>query len=349
MKKLNIKSFFGGYEVIFQNKTFLSLDNNYFYIIDRQVFNSHRKKFSINKTLLISATENNKTYDKIGSIIKKLIKKGIKKDSTLVAIGGGIIQDITSFMASIIYRGLKWEFYPTTILAQGDSCIGSKTSINFADAKNQLGNFYPPKKIIINSKFINSLKRKDIFSGLGELAHYFLISGKADWLFYQKNLKKYLEKKKNVYLEKLIYKSLKIKKRFIEIDEFDRNERLILNYGHSFGHALEKITNHSMPHGLAVAHGMNIANYISMKLNYLSYREFKTIETTLQKLINLNQIKNIKLNQFFETLKKDKKNKLNTFRFILTRGVGKMFIKEINFNQNIYELINNYKTYVKKK
>ena len=98
----------------------------------------------------------------------------------MIAIGGGIIQDITGFIASIIFRGINWSFYPTTLLAQGDSCIGGKTSVNFGIVKNQLGNFYPPKKIYLYSNFLKGLKEKDIMSGLGELAHYYLISGKKD-------------------------------------------------------------------------------------------------------------------------------------------------------------------------
>ena len=115
---------------------------------------------------------------------------------------------------------------------------------------------------MIYNDFLKFLSKKDIRSGLGELAHYFLISNPKDWNFYTLNLQKFLSKyNKNEILKKLIFKSLLIKKKFIEKDEFDTGKRLILNYGHSFGHSIEKLTNYKIPHGLAVAHGINIANF----------------------------------------------------------------------------------------
>ncbi len=347
--KITIKSKFGDYTVQNINKLSFKESQNKFYLIDKNVYTKVIRKKIKGKIIILDTSEKLKNYYEIGKIIKKLINLNIRKNSVLIAIGGGIIQDIGGFISSILFRGIQWNFYPSTLLSQGDSCIGAKTSINFAEAKNQLGNFYPPSKIFIFTDFLKYLKRKEIYSGLGELAHYFLISNSKDWRFFVLNLEKFLNganKKKYIILRNLTLRSLLIKKKFIEKDELDTGKRLILNYGHSFGHSIEKLTNHKIPHGLAVAHGINIANFFSFKLNLLNYKKFKKIEKIICKIVNLNEISDLNSINFVNILKKDKKNVGNSFRLILTKGVGEMFIKKIN-NQNVVKnLLKDYLKYV---
>jgi len=342
---ITIKSHFGKYsiKVIRKiNQKNLINDNN-FYIIDTSVYNIFFKKKLNKNFVLVNSSEKNKDYFEIGNIMKKVISFGIKRNSNLIAIGGGIIQDIAGFIASIVFRGISWTFYPTTLLAQGDSCIGGKTSVNFGVVKNQLGNFYPPKQIYLYSDFLKGLRKKDIMSGLGELAHYYLISGKKDWKLFNNYLENFLNNPTNfTILEKIAFRSLKIKKKIIEKDEFDKGLRLILNYGHSFGHAIEKLTSHQIPHGLAVAHGINIANFFSYKLRLMKYDEFKQIEKTLKKIVDLKQIDNIKVTKFVKILKQDKKNLRNNFKLILSKGVGKMIVKNINNQKTVTNLIKEY-------
>ena len=145
-----------------------------------------------------------------------MIEKGFRKNHRLIAVGGGITQDVTAFIASILYRGVQWYFFPTTLLAQGDSCIGSKTSINFGKFKNQVGGFYH-NKIYVDPKFLESLAIKELQSGLGEMAHYFVVSGEEDFERYKRDYPKAL-KDKDV-LRGVIARSLEIKKSYIEIDE----------------------------------------------------------------------------------------------------------------------------------
>ena len=217
--------------------------------------------------ICINATETQKSYSGIIPIIQKLIENGFRKNHRLVAIGGGITQDITAFISSIMYRGVNWIFFPTTLLAQGDSCIGSKTSINFEEFKNQVGGFYPPNKILIYPGFIDTLSEPEMKSGMGEMLHYFIVSGETDFLFYKKFYKEaFIDKS---ILSKIIARSLEIKKGYIEKDEFDQNIRQVFNYGHSFGHAIESLTQYRIPHGIAVSYGMDIANFISVKMGYL--------------------------------------------------------------------------------
>jgi len=347
MKKILIHSSLGKYQVksIKISKDFFSKNsNNYFYLIDKNLYSKNKiiKKIKRNK-ILIKSNESAKNYHNISKIIKRLIEKNINRESVIIAIGGGIVQDISGFIASILFRGIQWNFIPTTILAQCDSCIGGKTSINFNSYKNQLGNFYPPKKIFLDINLLNTLPLKDIKSGLGEMAHYYLVSNLKDWSFYKKNLKKVLKKNfDKKIMRSLIFKSLLIKKKFIEKDEFDTGKRLILNYGHTFGHAIEKITDYKISHGMAVAHGINMANFFSFRLNLLKKKIFDEIESQMLKIVNLEELKGMNVNHFLKIIKKDKKNKNGQIRLILTKGVGKMFIKTVNKETKFIYLIKEY-------
>jgi len=271
----------------------------------------------------LDAREDNKSYEGLIPIIKELINRGFKKNNRLIGIGGGIIQDITAFTASIMYRGVGWIFFPTTLLAQGDSCIGSKTSINFGEYKNQVGGFYPPKKIFINIDFLDTLSERDLNSGLGEMSHYFVVAGEKYFREYKKDYENVHTEKK--VLEKMISNSLNIKKSYIEIDEFDQKERQVFNYGHSFGHAIESLTDYAVPHGIAVCFGMDMANFISIKRNFLSEDVRIAIRELLEKMWFGYNIKNLDVEKFSVALSKDKKNVGNELQLILCKGYGKVF------------------------
>ena len=266
---MKIKSNIKDYEVVFTENIAMELlkqlRNGDFIIVDESVQEIFGKSLLKNinpyKLIVIEASERQKSYQQLEKILDNLISLGFRKNNRIVSIGGGITQDCAAFVSSILYRGVDWIFFPTTLLAQGDSCIGSKTSINFGKYKNLIGGFYPPSKVVISSTFLDSLEDKDIKSGLGEMLHYFIVSGKEDFNFFKDSYEKALTNKK--VLQQIINRSLEIKKRYIEIDEFDKNERQVFNYGHSFGHAIESLKNYEIPHGIAVSFGMDISNYIS--------------------------------------------------------------------------------------
>ena len=222
----------------------------------------------------------------------------------------------------------------------GDSCIGSKTSINFGKYKNQVGGFYPPSKIYIDLYFLDSLSYEELQSGLGEMCHYFIVSGKKDFIEYKKNYNRALRDKS--VLKKMISRSLAIKKSYIEIDEFDQKERQVFNYGHTFGHAIESLTNYSVPHGIAVSFGMDIANYISVKKKFLDSRTRYEIRELLEKIWFDHDIKNLNINSYVEALSKDKKNIGNELRLILCKGYGNVFIHNQKLDKNFMKLLNDY-------
>ena len=288
----------------------------------------------------IDAREDKKSYKGLIPIIQDLINNGFRKNHRLIGIGGGIIQDITAFTASIMYRGVKWIFFPTTLLAQGDSCIGSKTSINFGEYKNQMGGFYPPNRIYIDLNFLDTLSPADLQSVLGEMSHYFVVAGENDFKEYKRNYKSALSDK--TILKNMVAKSLAIKKSYIEIDEFDRNERQVFNYGHSFGHAIESLTDYSVPHGIAVSFGMDMANFISIKMKLLESYIRLEIRELLEKIWQGYNIKDLDVEKFRSALAKDKKNVGSELRLILCKGYGKVFKTPVKNDETLQNWLVEY-------
>ena len=178
-----------------------------------------------------------------------------------------------------MFRGLDWDFFPTTLLAQSDSCIGSKSSINSGNIKNILGTFTPPKKIILDVSFLKTLEEKDIYSGIGEMIKVHAINSPESFDQINQSYDKILEDPESMV--QFIRASLLFKKRLIELDEFDVGPRNVMNYGHSFGHAIETATNYGIPHGIAVTIGMDMANFVASKLGVTSLSNFERMHALL--------------------------------------------------------------------
>ena len=345
-----VKSNIHDYDVRFINdvkSTLLrELKEGDFIIIDNKVKALYSRWFeealSNFKHLGIDATEPQKSYQEVESVINTLIEKGFRKNHRLIAVGGGITQDVTAFIASILYRGVQWYFFPTTLLAQGDSCIGSKTSINFGKFKNQIGGFYPPNKIYIDSKFLESLSYKELQSGLGEMAHYFVVASEKDFERFKNDYEKALIDK-NV-LRGLIARSLEIKKSYVENDEYDKNERQVFNYGHSFGHAIESLTNYRIPHGIAVSFGMDMSNFVSIKKGYITAEVRQNSRVLFEKIWDgyADQVKGLDVDTYIIALSKDKKNKGSLLGLILNKGYGKVFKDFTDNNANFRSWMEEY-------
>lgn len=350
-KRLDIKSNIRNYSVLFTDSFKCGWDmypdRDKYFIVDRNIIRYYKKELGgiLNKypVLAVEASEAHKTLDYADVIIRKLISGNIKKNHIIVAIGGGIIQDIAGFVASILYRGIDWIFYPTTLLAQCDSCIGSKTSINIGGYKNQAGNFYPPMHIFLNTAFLGTLSSADIKSGLGEIIKVHLLDGVGSFNYIINNYDRSLKDLK--IMKSFIFRSLNIKKKIIELDEFDKGYRNIMNYGHTFGHALESITNYRLCHGQAVTIGMDLSNYLSYKNGYISERMYLKMGDLLKKNWPKYDISGSNVNLFLRMLTRDKKNTNNNIKAILTRGPGRMFKAELTTDaatkRNITAYFNN--------
>ena len=270
--KSNIKTYKAFFE---KDDTFLKdlseLENSVF-VIDENVYNLHKngclKYIPTEKIIQLEISEEKKNINTVCELYEKIMKFAPRKNLNLVSIGGGITQDLTGFVASTLYRGVNWIFVPTTLLAQVDSCIGAKTSLNFENYKNLVGTFYPPSKIYIYPEFLNTLTRDDFYSGVGEMAKLHLMNGEDDTKIFVENLS-LIDKRDGEILLERTKSCLNIKKSYIEDDEFDTGKRNMLNYGHCFGHAIESSTDFAISHGQAVVLGMILANKMAVKQGLL--------------------------------------------------------------------------------
>ncbi len=207
--------------------------------------------------LFVEALETNKSLEASPALIEQMRKSGANRSTRLVAVGGGIVQDVSAFIASVYMRGLAWTYVPTTVLAMVDSCIGGKSSINVGPYKNLVGTFHPPERVLIDAALIRTLPADQQASGLIEAAKICFCRGQsafADYLACEPSVHMPEDR-----LERLILHSLLAKKWFIEIDEFDKKERLLLNFGHTFGHAIEGASHFAIVHGIAVGFGIECA------------------------------------------------------------------------------------------
>ncbi len=326
LERITIKSNSGPYDVEFApnllNNFVASEEGVTHYLVDSNVARMYTNQLasvlSDPYTLLIEATEDNKSIDSIIPVIEQLVNNNFKRDHLLLAIGGGIVQDITCFIASTLLRGVEWRFVPTTLLAQADSCIGSKSSINLGNVKNILGTFLPPKKIWICHEFLNTLERKDIQSGIGEILKVHAIAGPEAFDLLKQDFSKLISDRTT--LLHYIKEALLIKRKYIEVDEYDKSSRNIFNYGHSFGHAIESATNFRVPHGVAVTIGMDMANHIAVMRGHLPAEHRDRMHDVLSQ--NYFDFKNIPINpdSMMRALLKDKKNTATELMLIFPVG-----------------------------
>lgn len=260
------------------------------------------------QVIVLPIKEEKKNLLTVQWLYDALMERSAKRNLLLVSIGGGITQDLTGFLASTLYRGITWLFIPTTLLAQADSCIGSKTSLNYKNYKNLVGTFFPPHEILIDTDFVRTLEEVDFYSGLGEIIKLHVMGGAASARTILREFSKITDKQAAA-IKKAVKKSLQIKKSYIENDEFDSGRRNLLNYGHCVGHALETASKFKVPHGQAVLLGMAVANLVARQRGLLA----PGLESFLREKLFLPAVK-VKLKKDYfsaesiiQAMKKDKK------------------------------------------
>ncbi len=286
------------------------------------------------EAIFIEATETNKSLDASPAIIERIRKAGANRQTELVAVGGGTVQDLSAFIASVYMRGLRWSYMPTTVLAMVDSCIGGKSSINVGPYKNLVGTIHPPQRVLIDPALARTLPDDQKASGLIEAAKICFCRGEesfAQHVAYGPSIGMSSEA-----LERLIVNSLSAKKWFIEKDEFDKKERLLLNFGHTFGHAIEGATHFAVSHGIAVGLGILAANEFERQrgVSYAGVARVKLLEEHLHTMISevpnlAAPLRAMSVDEVIERFGSDKKHGPQHFTLILVAENGDVVLRKI--------------------
>lgn len=304
-------------------------------VTDKNIHQSHYKKFKNWKTIILEPGEENKIQSTVDSIIQQLIDLGADRRSQLVGVGGGVVTDMTGYAAAIYMRGIKFGFVPVSLLAMVDASIGGKNGIDVGPYKNLAGTIRQPDFLLYDSSFLKSLPQDEWVNGFAEVIKHACIKDPA--LFReleQNNIKHYHQDKES--LSKLIQRNATIKSKVVVADEFEQGERKLLNFGHTWGHAIE--TNYNLPHGHAVSIGMVMACRLSEELT--GFDKTERVITLLEQYGLPVEMK-VDKKKVFEVLKMDKK-KINTaINYVLLTDIGKAITKKIPL-EKLEELINKY-------
>lgn len=316
-------------------------NKNNLLLIDKNVNNLYFKKLNIDKSRLfiIEPNENFKTLTNgVLKVLDFLVEKKFTKAEELIVIGGGITEDIGAFVGACYKRGIKWIYYPTTLLSMCDSCIGGKTGINYHNTKNQVALFSSPREVNINIHFLKTLPEYHIKSGMGEILKLLVTGGKNLVNIYMHNVKDGKIINFDAY-QKLILSSLAVKRAVVEEDEFEKYYRKSLNYGHTIGHAIESLSKYRIPHGQAVIMGMVIVNKIALDRNILNKKDYITTQKLAKELLGSSILKEVSINGLSDLLKNDKKTEGNKVNFVVISELGNTKFLKVELDNNLIEYI----------
>lgn len=309
--------------------------SKYAVITDSTVAKLHGRRFMdvLRKTgasvelMEIRPGENSKSLDTALEIIRRLVLLRADRETCLIALGGGVVGDLTGFVASIYMRGISYVQVPTTLLAQVDSSVGGKTALDLPEGKNLVGTFWQPRAVFMELSFLDTLPEQQMREGLAEVVKYGLIEDQG--------LISVLESKPNLHLtrdadsmEEIVYRCALIKKKFVEMDERDQGVRRILNFGHTIGHALEAVSSYKIPHGEAVSMGMVAEARISFKLGHLPKIQMERIEAILTSQALPTRIPDrVSVEGILNHMERDKKRMGGSIPIVLLKRVGLPFLE----------------------
>lgn len=291
-------------------------------------------------SIVLPAGEKTKSFKYLQQVIDTVLNLSIERGFTLIALGGGVIGDLTGFAASCILRGIDFIQIPTTLLSMVDSSVGGKTGINTKQGKNLVGAFYQPKKVLIDLDLLSTLPKREFVSGYAEVAKYGLINNPHFFAWLEKNIGA-IKKRKPEALLYAIAESCKAKRDIVAADEREANVRALLNLGHTFGHALEAETGFSrkLLHGEAVAIGMLQAMQLSVNLGLCPAADLERAKAHLHKAGLPTKAPSLPKNALLSHMRKDKKVKDGKMVFILSRGIGKAFISNDVTEKQVLEVL----------
>ena len=328
--------------VVHKKEIFLIIDKN----IPEKIIEDLRKNLnsSFPKKIIekkIFASEKNKNLTYISKIYDFMLNKKLGRDCLVIGIGGGITCDIAGFISATYLRGVEFILLPTTLLAQVDASIGGKTGVNHKGFKNMIGAFYQPSLVIVDSSTLRSLPKKEVLCGLVEVIKHGIIIDNKFFSWIEKNAIG-LKRLKISSIEFAIKKSIEIKSKVVSKDEKEKGLRAILNFGHTFGHAIETAGKNKLyTHGEAVALGMIAASNLSEKVSELSNSEIERIKNLLVKLgIRTNLKKKIDANILIKLMESDKKKNEGVINFITIEKIGRAKIQKVKDKKLLSKVIN---------
>ena len=281
--------------------------------------------------IVIPPGEKSKSVESLLKLYSDLLEFKINRGNLIVALGGGVVGDLTGFCASTLLRGIPFIQIPTSLLAQIDSSIGGKVAVDLPQGKNLIGSFYHPKAVYIDPEVLNTLDKKFINDGLGEVIKYGLIKD-ANLFSRLEEIKDYKELMES--MDYIIYTCCNIKKEVVQRDEKDTGERMILNFGHTIGHAIEKLQNYTgLSHGEAVAVGMYKITVKSEELGISKAGLSERIKSLLIKFNLPYEEDNFAKNELLEAINFDKKNINKNINLVLLKDIGESFIKNVPIDE----------------
>ena len=299
-------------------KVLVISDSNVFPLYGKQVLSQ------INMgalSFVVPAGENSKNFKNYMDILGYMAENGFSRSDAIISLGGGVVGDLAGFIASTYMRGISYIAIPTSILAFVDSSVGGKTAINLSQGKNLVGSFYQPNAVFINTGFASTLPEREVKSGWGEIVKYYFIDNKIS----DNELIGRLT-------EEIVYKCLQIKSNIVETDEFDMGKRKLLNFGHTFGHAIEKLSNYTLSHGECVVKGIYLSLLVSRNLLKFSHERFIKAKQLLEKL-GYNLINPYSLAEISKVIKLDKKASGDSVDFVLLNEFGELTHMKIAFDK----------------
>lgn len=296
-------------------------------ITDENVFNAHGKRFKGWNTIVLKPGEEFKVQSTVDAVIEQLIEMEADRKTTLVGVGGGVVTDITGYVASIYMRGLRFGFVPTSILGLVDASIGGKNGIDVGLYKNMVGIIRQPSFILHDMIFLNSLPQQEWENGFAEIIKHACIKDAAMFAALENKTLKHYQSRQTSICE-LIQRNALIKIKVVQKDEFEKGERRLLNFGHTLGHALEN--QYELLHGQAISIGMTYACHISEQL--CGFRQTERV-TALLKKYNLPTYASFDKQKVFDVLKMDKKRERKEMNYVLLEKIGKGIVKSISLKQ----------------
>ena len=322
----------------FQNLANLLPHEDVFVITDGNVYPLLGQLKSKCPTYTITPGESSKSLGVAQNIYEWLLEKGAHRRSFILGFGGGVVCDIAGFVASTYMRGIRFGFVATSLLAQVDASVGGKNGLNLDGYKNIIGTFKQPEFVICDVLMLRILPNEELANGFAEIVKHTLIADAKMFDFIEENVEGLLNRNGKI-IEKLVEHSVRVKAGIVQADEFEKGERKKLNLGHSWGHAVEKLS--GLPHGQSVSIGLEFAARLSVEKGLLDAHDYQRLINLLQEL-RLPTVTTLNPLQLFDALTRDKKKFADSVDFILMKGIGEVVIERLKLTTIKNFLVQNY-------